>query len=186
MIEAFSCWPSTAGAPPSWPPATWLFCASTAAITSAGVRLYWFRSSGFSQMRIAYCEPNSWIWPTPCTRLIGSCTLAATKSARSERLMEPSLELNAITIRKESEDLVTCTPCCCTSCGSSGVASCSLFCTCTWAMSGLVPGAKVIAIWALPAESLVEVMYSRLSMPFICCSITWVTESSTTFADAPG
>ena len=48
------------------------------------------------------------------------------------------------------------------------------------------PGAKVIAIWALPAESLVEVMYSRLSMPFICCSITWVTESSTTFADAPG
>ena len=40
-------------------------------------------------------------------------------------------------------------------------------------------GAKVIAIWALPAESLVEVMYSRLSMPFICCSITWVTAAST-------
>ena len=43
-------------------------------------------------------------------------------------------------------DLVTRTPCCCTSCGSSGMASCSLFCTCTCAMSGLVPGSKVSVI----------------------------------------
>ena len=32
------------------------------------------------------------------------------------------------------------------------MAACSLFCTCTWAMSGLVPGAKVAVICAWPVE----------------------------------
>ncbi len=33
---------------------------------------------------------------------------------------------------------------------------------------------------------LVEAMYIRPSSPFMFCSMTWVTESSTTLADAPG
>ena len=49
----------------------------------------------------------------------------------------------------------------------------------------LAPGAKVSVVRERPAESLVEPMYSRLSMPLSCCSITWVTELSTVSADAP-
>src|SRR5699024_11380033 len=98
--------------------------------------------------------------------------------------MEPSAEVNATTIRKESEDLVTLTPSCCTCWGSSGMARSSLFCTCTWAISGSVPGAKVSTVDAEPEESLLDVIYSRLSKPFICCSINCVTEYSTVCADA--
>ena len=47
-------------------------------------------------------------------------------------------------------------PCCCTMPGSSEVASCSLFCTCTWAMSGSVPVSKVSVTDTEPLESLVE------------------------------
>ena len=58
-------------------------------------------------------------------------------------------------------DLVTLIPCCCTSGGSSGVASCSLFCTCTWAMSGLVPCVELSVIVAVPSLSLSDEKYSR-------------------------
>ncbi|MNT51896.1 hypothetical protein D3C72_1888860 [compost metagenome] len=34
---ALSCWPRTAGRPPSWPEATWTFCALMAVLTSSGV-----------------------------------------------------------------------------------------------------------------------------------------------------
>jgi hypothetical protein len=76
----------------------------------------------------------------------------------SVRVMLPSREMNATTIRKPLRDLVTLTPWRCTSCGNSGMASCSLFCTCTCAMSGLVPLAKVRVIEAPPEESLVDAM----------------------------
>ena len=82
--------------------------------------------------------------------------------------------------------LATTTPCCWTSRGRTGVASCSLFCTCTWAMSGLVPWAKVRVIVEVPEPSLVEEMYSRWSSPFICCSMGWVTVLVTVLASAPG
>ncbi len=72
--------------------------------------------------------------------------------------MLPSLETTPTTIRKFRTDLVTRMPCCWTSCGSSGVASCSLFCTCTWAMSGLTPWLKVTVISMLPSELLAELM----------------------------
>jgi hypothetical protein len=52
--------------------------------------------------------------------------------------------------------LATLMPCRCTSCGSSGMASCSLFCTCTWAMSGLVPLSKVRVMVAWPLDELLE------------------------------
>ncbi|MCY1218164.1 hypothetical protein D3C72_1456820 [compost metagenome] len=65
------------------------------------------------------------------------------------------------------------------------MACCSLFCTCIWATSMLVPALKVSDRRATPDELLVDCMYSRLSSPFICCSMTWVTESSTVLAEAP-
>ncbi len=100
--------------------------------------------------------------------------------------MLPSEETKPATIRKFLVALVTRMPCCCTSCGSSGWATASLFCTCTWAVSGLVPWRKVSVMATLPSELLSEEMYSRLSMPFICCSITWTTVSCTVCAEAPG
>ena len=61
-------------------------------------------------------------------------------------------------IMKLETDLATRTPCRWTSWGSCGMASASLFCTCTWAMSGSVPASKVRVTWALPAESEDEAM----------------------------
>ena len=78
----------------------------------------------------------------------------------------------ANTVAVSYTHLVTRMPCCCTSCGSSGCASDSLFCTCTWAVSGLVPWRNVSVMDMLPSELLSEEMYSRPSRPFICCSIT--------------
>ncbi|MNT34069.1 hypothetical protein D3C72_1700260 [compost metagenome] len=75
---AFSCWPLTDGVPPSSPADTSAFCACTAVITSAGVRLKLCSLAGSSQIRMAYCEPNRVTSPTPATRLSGSTTLAAT------------------------------------------------------------------------------------------------------------
>ena len=49
----------------------------------------------------------------------------------------------------------------------------------------LVPGLKVSDSRATPEELLVDCMYSRLSSPLSCCSITCVTESSTVLAEAP-
>ena len=70
--------------------------------------------------------------------------------------MLPSVETRPIAIRNELLDLVTRMPSCCTWAGSSGTASCSLFCTWTWAMSGLVPGANVRVMVACPVLSLLE------------------------------
>ncbi len=100
--------------------------------------------------------------------------------------MLPSWETKARISRKLLLDLVTAMPACCTAWGSSGVASCSLFSTCTWAMFGSVPAANVRFVMAVPVSSLVEDRYSRLSRPFICCSITWTTVFSTVLAEAPG
>jgi hypothetical protein len=72
-----------------------------------------------------------------------------------------------------------------TASGSRLVAACSLFCACTWATSMSAPGSKVRVLRERPAASLVELMYSRLSMPFNSCSISWVTELLTVSAEAP-
>ena len=61
-----------AGRLPSWPADTWAFCACTAKVTSAMVSWKLLSFIGSTQMRIAYCEPNTWKLPTPLMRLIGS------------------------------------------------------------------------------------------------------------------
>ncbi len=104
----------------------------------------------------------------------------------SNLFMLLSVETKPTTIRKELVDLVTCTPLCCTGAGSSGVANCSLFCTCTWAIFGSVPVAKVSEVVDTPVSSVVDDMYSRLSIPLICCSITCTTVFCMVSADAPG
>ena len=51
---------------------------------------------------------------------------------------------------------------------------------------GTVPCANVSVIVAEPSALASEVMYVRLSMPFSCCSMTWITVSCTVCAEAPG
>ncbi|MNF04061.1 hypothetical protein D3C80_2034980 [compost metagenome] len=70
--------------------------------------------------------------------------------------MLPSSDTRPITSRKFFTALVTRIPCCCTSCGSSGVARFSLFCTWTCAVSGLVPCSKVAVMVMVPSELLSE------------------------------
>ena len=72
--------------------------------------------------------------------------------------MLPFSDTKPTTIRKLMVDFTTFTPWRCTTSGSWGVAACSLFCTCTWAMSGLVPALKVSVMLTLPAESEVDDM----------------------------
>ena len=76
----------------------------------------------------------------------------------SPALIRPSSETKPTTIKKLPLALLTLMPCSCTIWGKSGVACCSLFCTWTCAMSGLVPLAKVRTIDTLPSLSLVEVI----------------------------
>ena len=71
----------------------------------------------------------------------------------SLRSIEPSSLTKPSTSRKPALALFTPMPCCCTICGSVAVASCSLFCTCTWAMSGSVPDSKVSVTDTEPLES---------------------------------
>ena len=70
--------------------------------------------------------------------------------------MLPSVDMKARARNMLLLDLVTLTPCCCTVWGSMGVASCRLFCTCTWAVSGSVPCSKVTVMLTEPSELLVE------------------------------
>ncbi len=79
----------------------------------------------------------------------------------------------------------TTTPSCVTAAGSRGEASVTLFCTCTWAMSGLVPVAKLSVMLDWPLALEFELKYNRLSMPVSCCSITCVTVDSMVVALAP-
>src|SRR3546814_4273303 len=53
-------------------------------------------------------------------------------------------------------------------------------------MSPLVPVSKVSRIVAMPLDDDCDEKYIRPSRPFMFCSMIWVTESSTTLADAPG
>jgi hypothetical protein len=72
--------------------------------------------------------------------------------------MVPSSDTRPTIRRKFRVDLTTWIPWRCTTWGRSGTASCSLFCTCTWAMLGSVPALKVRVMETAPAESLVEDM----------------------------
>ncbi len=61
-------------------------------------------------------------------------------------------------IRKLRVDLRTVMPCCWTVSGRLGMASCSLFCTCTCAMSGSVPESKYSVTWDWPLALLLDDM----------------------------
>jgi len=65
-------------------------------------------------------------------------------------------ERSASTIRKPGFALATTTPCCTTSAGRRGVASATLFCVCTCAMSGSVPVSNVSVTDEEPFELDVE------------------------------
>jgi len=69
-----------------------------------------------------------------------------------------SSETSATIMRKLEALLLTVMPWRCTSSGKRGVARESLFCTCTWAMSGSVSESKVRVMEAWPKESLVDDM----------------------------
>src|ERR1700685_2261380 len=60
------------------------------------------------------------------------------------------------------------------------------FCTCTWAISRLVPRSNDTAIENLPSAVEFDDMYSMFSTPLICCSIGVTTVAATTSALAPG
>ncbi|KAG1063180.1 hypothetical protein G6F40_017914 [Rhizopus arrhizus] len=77
-------------------------------------------------------------------------------SFRASRLMVGVSDCSATPIRKPALALATTTPCWVTSEGRRGVASDTLFCTCTWAMSGLVPLSKVRVMVAWPLDELLE------------------------------
>lgn len=96
-----------------------------------------------------------------------------------------SSETRETTRRLSSPDLVTVTPWFCTACGKRDIACCTLFCTCISATSEFVPAVKLSVTRARPLEVLFDDIDSRWSSPFICCSMTCVTESSTVFAEAP-
>ncbi|MNS58979.1 hypothetical protein D3C72_919210 [compost metagenome] len=62
------------------PPATWVFCARTAAMMSPGVRSKAATRSGSSQMRIEYSRaPSGFMSPTPSMRLRVSATVRMAK-----------------------------------------------------------------------------------------------------------
>jgi hypothetical protein len=82
--------------------------------------------------------------------------------------------------------LRTVMPCCWTCCGRRGTACCTRFCTCTWAVSGSVPGSKLTVMLDWPFELLLACMYRKPSSADSSCSMTWVIVFSTTSPLAPG
>src|ERR1039457_3150697 len=109
-------------------------------------------------MRMAYWEPNRSASPTPVTRRSGSSTDEEMKLPSAMSLTSALVVDNVKNIRKLRVDLTTVMPCCWTVCGRLGMASCNLFCTCTFAMSGSVPESKYSVTVALQLAQLLDVM----------------------------
>ena len=84
------------------------------------------------------------------------------------------------------ELLSTVTPNARTSAGNCGWAMATRFCTCTCAMSRLVPSLNVTTIRRFPSLVLWLDMYSMFSTPLICSSIGVATVEATVWALAPG
>ncbi|MNK74358.1 hypothetical protein D3C87_938710 [compost metagenome] len=137
-------------------------------------------------MRAAYSEPSSVVLPTPLIRPITGWICDARMSLSRGASTAGLFERKAMNIRMSGLALATTTPCWVTCAGSSGVASVTLFCTCTCAMSGLVPVANVSVMTVWPLALDLELKYSKLSMPVSCCSMTCVTVDSIVAALAPG
>src|SRR3984885_3980258 len=99
---------------------------------------------------------------------------------------ELSGEYRCTTIIRSGEAFCPCTPILRTSAGSRGCAMATRFCTCTWAMSRLVPSSKLTWIEKRPSAVDCEYMYNMFSTPLICCSIGVTTVEATPSALAPG
>src|SRR5271163_4193143 len=95
-------------------------------------------------------------------------------------------EYRCTTIIRSGDAFVTVTPILRTSAGSRGCAMATRFCTCTWAISRLVPSSKLTWMENRPSAVELEYMYSMFSTPLICCSIGVTTVAATTSALAPG
>ena len=104
----------------------------------------------------------------------------------SRPFMLPSVETKPTMRKKFLVALLTLMPWAVTSAGNCASASCSLFCTCTWAMLGSVPCLKVQSISIVPFDWVEEEMYSSPSSPESCCWIGLTTVWSTVSAEAPG
>ncbi len=87
---------------------------------------------------------------------------------------------------RSGEALSTVIPMRVTSSGSFGSVRVTRFCTCTCAVSRLVPRAKVMVRVSLPSAVAWEDIYSMFSTPVIACSSGAATVSPMTFGLAPG
>src|SRR3984957_4291801 len=101
-------------------------------------------------------------------------------------LRDLSGEYRCTTIIRSGDDFVTVTPILRTSPGKRGCAMATRFCTCTCAISRLVPSSKLIWIENRPSAVEFDDIYSMFSTPLICCSIGVTTVEATTSALAPG
>src|SRR5262245_43676843 len=95
-------------------------------------------------------------------------------------------EKRCTTSIRSGEAFCTVTPTWRTSCGSRGCAMATRFCTCTWAMSRLVPRSKVTAMVKRPSAVEFDDMYSMFSTPLIWSSMGATTVEATTSELAPG
>jgi len=82
-------------------------------------------------------------------------------SARRLPSITGLVETSDTNIKKSGLFLATTTPCWVTAVGKRGWASDTLFCTCTCAISGLVPVSKVSVMVAVPLALDEELKYSR-------------------------
>src|SRR5204863_9864218 len=80
---------------------------------------------------------------------------------------------------------LTVTPYWLTEVGRFGLAWDTRFWVFTWSMSTLVPTSKVTLRFMVPSLAFVDIMYSMLSTPFICCSSGVATDCSIVRASAP-
>src|SRR5581483_8935490 len=183
---AVKVWPLTEGSDPREPVANWAFCAVMAFNTWLADSPYPCSLSESSQMRMAYSEPSRKVLPIPLMRATTGWIWEARMSLRRPALIDGLLDDRAMNSRMSGLAFATTTPCWVTWLGNSGCARATLFCTCTSAMSWLVPVAKLRVIVAVPLLLDVEVKYNRLSMPVSCCSMTCVTVDSMVAALAPG
>ena len=157
LTVALSCCPSTEGVPPSCPTVTCAFCACTAATMSLVVSDRCAACSGPARCAWHTAHRTPGCCRRPSTRLSGSTMLA-------DDVVRDVVAIHAAVCRTRTPttcrkpDCATCvtlTPWRCTACGSSGMASCSLFCTCTCAMSGSIALSKVSVTLARPLAWLV-------------------------------
>ena len=92
-----------------------------------------------------------------CCRRRARARSGPARAMRADRTVRPLPmagldDFSATTSRKPELAFATVTPCCTTSVGRRGVACDTLFCTCICAMSGSVPGLKVMLIELPPFD----------------------------------